>query len=661
MRSVTKETPAAPYTEGIGPVGLPTVTPTPPWLSRCPDGTDTNNNNVDFQTSPNTPGARNTCPGDDAAPAVSRRSRQRRDDVRQREHLGHVHRAGQRDRPWFTITATRRDARGLLRRADDLHDRPGHRLRRWRRLHAHRHRGKGHGPGRDDPPDNLAVNFVVGFTAQDVCLDPFTPIYAIQGSGRRRRSPATSRPQGVVVGDFEGPTPAASRASTSRTRPATATPRPRTGSSSSPEREPASTPAMSSASRASPASGSTRPRSRARHRRQHRCRPPNIVDLRRRPSVGPTDVTLPFDELDVPRALRGHARPLPAGPRHLRVLQLRPVRRDRPRPAARRRGSPVHRHRARRARRAAPTPGRWPTACAGSPSTTPRRLRTRRSFATRTATPFSLTNLFRGGDTVANTDRRPRLRLQPVPDPPDGAGRLHGGQPATGGAGARRRHAPGRRDEHAQLLPHARLPTANDSGPGTHVRRQRRTSIAAAPTPTSRTSSPASATSCCRRWPASTPTSSASTRSRTRRASSRSLRPDQRDRRRSQRDPRRRAYASIDTGVIGTDAIRVGLIYRTDKVAPVGDFKILNSAVDPRFIDTRSRPVLAQTFEESRPARGSPSPSTTSSPRARPAPTSATPTPATARATATAPGRWPPRRSSTGSPPTRPAAAIPTS
>ena len=57
-------------------------------------------------------------------------------------------------------------------------------------------------------------------------------------------------------------------------------------------------------------------------------------------------------------------------------------------------------------------------------------------------------------------------------------------------------------------------------------------------------------------------------------------------------------YAAIDTGVIGTDAIRVGLIYRTDKVVPVGDYQILDSSVDPRFIDTRSRPVLAQTFEE---------------------------------------------------------------
>jgi predicted extracellular nuclease len=57
-------------------------------------------------------------------------------------------------------------------------------------------------------------------------------------------------------------------------------------------------------------------------------------------------------------------------------------------------------------------------------------------------------------------------------------------------------------------------------------------------------------------------------------------------------------YDFIDTGVIGSDAIRVGLIYKPGKVTPVGDFKLLTSAVDPRFIDTKSRPALAQTFRE---------------------------------------------------------------
>jgi VCBS repeat-containing protein len=57
-------------------------------------------------------------------------------------------------------------------------------------------------------------------------------------------------------------------------------------------------------------------------------------------------------------------------------------------------------------------------------------------------------------------------------------------------------------------------------------------------------------------------------------------------------------YAYIDTGVIGTDAIRVGIIYKTTTVQPVGDYAILDSSVDPRFVDTRNRPALAQTFEE---------------------------------------------------------------
>jgi hypothetical protein len=57
-------------------------------------------------------------------------------------------------------------------------------------------------------------------------------------------------------------------------------------------------------------------------------------------------------------------------------------------------------------------------------------------------------------------------------------------------------------------------------------------------------------------------------------------------------------YDYIDTSVIGTDAIRVGIIYKTSTVVPVGDYAILDSSVDPRFIDTRNRPALAQTFEE---------------------------------------------------------------
>jgi uncharacterized protein len=56
-------------------------------------------------------------------------------------------------------------------------------------------------------------------------------------------------------------------------------------------------------------------------------------------------------------------------------------------------------------------------------------------------------------------------------------------------------------------------------------------------------------------------------------------------------------YAFVDTGIVGTDAIKVGLLYQPSVVTPVGSFAVLDSSVDPRFIDTKSRPAIAQTFE----------------------------------------------------------------
>lgn len=58
------------------------------------------------------------------------------------------------------------------------------------------------------------------------------------------------------------------------------------------------------------------------------------------------------------------------------------------------------------------------------------------------------------------------------------------------------------------------------------------------------------------------------------------------------------AWSYVDTGIVGTDTIRVGLIYRPAKVRPVGPHRVLDSTVDDRFDDTRQRPVVAQTFEE---------------------------------------------------------------
>jgi uncharacterized protein len=57
-------------------------------------------------------------------------------------------------------------------------------------------------------------------------------------------------------------------------------------------------------------------------------------------------------------------------------------------------------------------------------------------------------------------------------------------------------------------------------------------------------------------------------------------------------------YDFIDTGTIGTDAIKVGLIYKPGTVTPVGPFAILDSSIDVNFLDQENRPVLAQTFAE---------------------------------------------------------------
>ena len=58
-------------------------------------------------------------------------------------------------------------------------------------------------------------------------------------------------------------------------------------------------------------------------------------------------------------------------------------------------------------------------------------------------------------------------------------------------------------------------------------------------------------------------------------------------------------YAFVNPGVsqIGSDAIAVGFIYKPASISLVGGSEILDSGVDPNFIDTKNRPSLAQTFQ----------------------------------------------------------------
>jgi len=58
-----------------------------------------------------------------------------------------------------------------------------------------------------DPPDNMASDVTVNFDTNDLCGGAFTPIYNIQGSGLAPAITGTVTTQGVVVGDYEGASP----------------------------------------------------------------------------------------------------------------------------------------------------------------------------------------------------------------------------------------------------------------------------------------------------------------------------------------------------------------------------------------------------------------------------------------------------------------------
>jgi len=58
-------------------------------------------------------------------------------------------------------------------------------------------------------------------------------------------------------------------------------------------------------------------------------------------------------------------------------------------------------------------------------------------------------------------------------------------------------------------------------------------------------------------------------------------------------------YAYVDTGTIGTDAIKTGFIYRPGTVTLQGSHALLDASTDVRFNHFRNRKALAQTFVQS--------------------------------------------------------------
>ncbi len=59
----------------------------------------------------------------------------------------------------------------------------------------------------EDPPDNMLADFSTSFSTGDVCLAPYITIPAIQGSGSAAAITGALTTMGVVVGDYEGASP----------------------------------------------------------------------------------------------------------------------------------------------------------------------------------------------------------------------------------------------------------------------------------------------------------------------------------------------------------------------------------------------------------------------------------------------------------------------
>jgi predicted extracellular nuclease len=199
----------APYTEGSG-VGLVDTAAASESISRCPDGADTNQNNVDFSLRSATPGAANVCTVADSAPSVTATSPTNgATDIAPSANIDitfsePVNVSGS----WFTITcatsgphsATTSGGPTTFTLNPDI-DFTASELCTVNVVAA-----QVADQDADDPPDTMAADFSFSFTigAVQVCGDPTTPIYAIQGSGLSAAITGNVTTEGVVVGDFEG-------------------------------------------------------------------------------------------------------------------------------------------------------------------------------------------------------------------------------------------------------------------------------------------------------------------------------------------------------------------------------------------------------------------------------------------------------------------------
>ncbi len=432
----------------------------------------------------------------------------------------------------------------------------------------------------NDPPDKMAVNFVVGFTAFDVCAAPYTPIYDIQGSGLSTPIPGTVTTEGVVVGDFEGSASASGfyiQDLTGDGDPATSDGIfVYTGSSN-----------LVNAGQVVRVTGYARERFNQTTINGSNSNsspvPAGNTAQCGTGSVAPTDVTLPFADANAPERYEGMLVRLPQPlviseyfnyDRFGEIVLALPLAGE-SRPFT---GTAIDEPgAAANARTAANNLSRITLDDAQSAQNPP-------FLRHPNGGQFSLGNLFRGGDLVTNTIGVLGFDFSLYRIVPTGP---------------------------ADYLPVNPRPAAPEAVGGT-LRVAAMNTLNFFVTPDYPTGNPLDNT-CgplnnveCRGWDFDQPLEFDRQRDKLLTALS-GLDADVIGLNEMENSTGVEpldsitsglpGYDYVHTGTIGTDAIKVGLIYRPGKVTPVGSYAILDSSVDPRFIDTKSRPALAQTFQ----------------------------------------------------------------
>ena len=198
----------APYTEGSG-VGLnDNGANANEGISRCPDGVDTNQNNVDLSLHTNTPGAVNNCVVDVPPTVASTNPTNGGTNVPVGTNIvinfsEPVTVTGS----WFSIVCT----------SSGMHSAIVSGGPQTYTLNPDVNFTSGEDctvtvvaanvVDQDGVPNNMTADYGFTFNSVDVCALTYTPIYSIQGSGPAAAMTGSVSTQGIVVGDYEGPSP----------------------------------------------------------------------------------------------------------------------------------------------------------------------------------------------------------------------------------------------------------------------------------------------------------------------------------------------------------------------------------------------------------------------------------------------------------------------